>query len=1007
MIRNKFIFLFLLMITVQLKAQQQFINIAPASPTVAELAKYAEIPVSYYTGIPEISIPLYVLTCGDLQVPITLNYYAGGIQVDQVATWVGLGWSLNAGGIVKRTVYDGKSGSLIDDTSCGPLESKNDVERSPYGGYSAITLKSMLGSETKLKPDLYSYNFLDFNGNMFYYFDRKKSFHDINNNKKISWDNFHKDLQAVDLKGVNYFFNKNDQELVRQDVKLYSYTNSLNSVGSKTSLSSSWNLSKIVSPNRTDSVLFQYVIQKEAYWNRINGYLRYYKSSNRWEGAYSNAPSFFKPLVNSNTQKLTEIHGSNGVTISFVADFVRKDLVSEIPNHSKTAPCALTQIIVKDVNGIQLKKWLFEYDHFYTSFGSTDEEENRYRLKLKSIKEFGNSNYNPRIYSFSYYGENLNEYKMPPRTNYSGHDYWGYCNGSCVMYSSSLFDIFPVIDQEFTERYQVQELMGDGYPINWEAERVNSSDTYNVRLRGVDKDANTSYVSAYSLKEITYPTGGKRIFEYESHDGICGGVRIKKIKNIFSDTDSVIKEYEYPYGPSIIDFPVAVKTKHEETATPQMDSYGFVHRTCVSRSSYLEVSSESYKPLYTISGEHYGYSDVNEKIPGGVIQYDYYSLHESRNEYDSYHIIKDDDDYLWRYERLYDQIEPFMWGFTGPNYRRGILAGKTYIDEEGRQLKQEVYHHTFSDTGSIPVWEVYYGMPGWSATKRFFNYNVTQHILGQATLDYKTVTYFNTEKLVNGNSTPELVTKEIYNYNSFNLLKSTETIDSNGDNRITEILYPMDINSLTYSDMCTKSMIDYPIEMTTKVNGQVVKSDLQTYANYSGNYLPSISYSFCGIDSLFCNYGNNGSVSKLYSPINSVMKRSQTGKVLAIRGEDQIDIVYVWGYNEQYPIAEIKNASYDDVISHLSEYKLNQISSKAIPDNTDWTLVNNLRASLPDAFITLYTYIPFVGVSSICGPDLRTVFYEYDSFGQLSRIYKKENGEDITIESYEYHYNTN
>ncbi len=50
-----------------------------ASPNAAALGKYGDIPVSYHTGVPEISIPLYTITEGSLSVPISLSYHSSGI----------------------------------------------------------------------------------------------------------------------------------------------------------------------------------------------------------------------------------------------------------------------------------------------------------------------------------------------------------------------------------------------------------------------------------------------------------------------------------------------------------------------------------------------------------------------------------------------------------------------------------------------------------------------------------------------------------------------------------------------------------------------------------------------------------------------------------------------------------------------------------------------------------------------------------------------------------------
>lgn len=81
------------------------LNVAvPQSPQSAALTQYSSYPVGHTTGLPEISINLYTIQLGDFRLPITLTYHASGARVDEVPTCVGLGWTLNAGGAVTRTI---------------------------------------------------------------------------------------------------------------------------------------------------------------------------------------------------------------------------------------------------------------------------------------------------------------------------------------------------------------------------------------------------------------------------------------------------------------------------------------------------------------------------------------------------------------------------------------------------------------------------------------------------------------------------------------------------------------------------------------------------------------------------------------------------------------------------------------------------------------------------------------------------------------------------------------
>ena len=74
------------------------------APEAASLGKYGDVGVSYFTGNPNISIPLYNLTVRDVNMPITLDYESSGVRVNSLPTWAGQNWTLNVGGVITRIV---------------------------------------------------------------------------------------------------------------------------------------------------------------------------------------------------------------------------------------------------------------------------------------------------------------------------------------------------------------------------------------------------------------------------------------------------------------------------------------------------------------------------------------------------------------------------------------------------------------------------------------------------------------------------------------------------------------------------------------------------------------------------------------------------------------------------------------------------------------------------------------------------------------------------------------
>lgn len=78
------------------------------SPNAAELGKYGKIPVDYFNGLPTIEVPLTTLKAKGEEFPVYLTYYAGGHNPEQHPGWVGLGWTLRAGGCINRIINNRK-----------------------------------------------------------------------------------------------------------------------------------------------------------------------------------------------------------------------------------------------------------------------------------------------------------------------------------------------------------------------------------------------------------------------------------------------------------------------------------------------------------------------------------------------------------------------------------------------------------------------------------------------------------------------------------------------------------------------------------------------------------------------------------------------------------------------------------------------------------------------------------------------------------------------------------
>ena len=74
------------------------------APNAVGIDMFGEIPVSYYTGRANISVPLYSTVQRGVPFDMYLSYESSGVLVNSLHGWTGQSWTLFAGGNITRVV---------------------------------------------------------------------------------------------------------------------------------------------------------------------------------------------------------------------------------------------------------------------------------------------------------------------------------------------------------------------------------------------------------------------------------------------------------------------------------------------------------------------------------------------------------------------------------------------------------------------------------------------------------------------------------------------------------------------------------------------------------------------------------------------------------------------------------------------------------------------------------------------------------------------------------------
>lgn len=558
-----------------------------SSPAVAELFSVSENISINSNGELNNQIDLYSIDNKKFSIPITMSYSGSGVRVDESASWVGLGWSIRTGGMIKRVVR-----GLPDDLYAH--YAKSTLTGNPYYsthvGYrlhnynlsgTSAEYEDISHAKIDGESDIYYFSFGEIAGS--FYFDQNGNIqHNCSEDLEIeysqathilSFDNvptyysiiefvittsggikyrFSDYEEVISITGANIYANDNTADLFSID---YWSNAQYPTYSSPQHNTSAWHLSEITSPFSSDTISFGYRKEPVSTISSLSErkYFGYSKEVNQYSGLSEDdwgiQIQYNNSLSITITKKIENITWNEG-KIVFDSNHERLDLCGGINNNkldrSNTwkqistltgvlyyipKTYALSEIKIYDKEEELIKTLSFNYSEFSSEGIENAQESDKYayyRLKLLSI----DINDFDEYYRFEY-----NEDIDLPFIYSREKDFWGYYNGNNQQFNPNSSSLIPTIYYYPSNSYSTfPYIKYSVYPLN----------TYNgsvTTLPGVDRNASNQHCQANILKTIHFPTGGFETYQYElnrfTYDNTTyegAGLRINSIsKNPIQD----------------------------------------------------------------------------------------------------------------------------------------------------------------------------------------------------------------------------------------------------------------------------------------------------------------------------------------------------------------------------------------------------------------------------------------------------------------------------------------
>lgn len=515
------------------------------NPESAKMTRYADFPVSPSLGTADISIPIYEINTGRIRVPIGLQYNTSGIKVTETSGLVGLGWHLNAGGVITRTVCG------VPDGTVGYLPIRDRIDATPgtsctnvYGTseqWKADTLKEYAEQGSDTQYDRYSYSFLGHTG----------SFIIVNNEivplnaTDLIIERISGGFRITDTAGTEYEFT--EQETSSRTVLSISPTplapSNTQGMGYDVNTETGWLLKKIRTMDGTDEVTFTYeslsefITQHQSFHKTYQLSYRFMKndySGTHWWKYQSMNKTFYgsgetPDITHSDWTYLIEdgFRPKAVKTITFRGGTVSFENAGNQINSSSNVRRSyyqhLESITVRNAAGSTVLKAEMSY---------ANTRDMRELLTRVTFKGSNNTETDRRV--MTYYSQDANILQM-------SQDLFGYHNGAS---NTTLvpFNLFPDI-------YTINETCGD-------------------------RSYSASHAQALSLESITTGSGAVTTLFYEGNTVPGGtgtvlpvigiGIRIARI--VTKDGNAVVRVRRFTYSESALTIPIAAFS-HERFIT--------------------------------------------------------------------------------------------------------------------------------------------------------------------------------------------------------------------------------------------------------------------------------------------------------------------------------------------------------------------------------------------------------------------------------------------------------